>query len=111
MADQPITEATIDRAVSWWADLFKRADKREDFRVSLKAQLMASAEQGRFRLYVDYDPLDELLEAVRAAGIDCSGRMFSAEHLFPYKHGMWIDGPDRIKVKRGYGDAYTELAP
>lgn len=55
-------------------------------------------------LWVDYDPMDDLLPLVRNAGIECGGCLFSAQGIFDgTKFGVWFD-PIRktAEFKLGY---------
>ena len=84
-------------AVSWWAQRLQKGDKVA-FAKSLLESITASKPK---RLFVDYDPENELLAAVRAAGVECRGVLFSADGILPQKTGMWIMA-DKIEVREGY---------
>lgn len=67
-----------EMAAQWWADRLE-SGPRERFREVLQAKIEAAlSERPSLYLEVDYDPRGLLLEALREAGIECSGFMFSA---------------------------------
>lgn len=87
----------FETAAQWWAEQFKIDDKRAAFKAALLELLPglvcryhASPDSPLFNLRVDYDPIGAMLEAVRAAGVECEGCMFSAEGILPGKTTMWI---------------------
>jgi hypothetical protein len=93
-----------ERAAQWWADhLFIKA-KQE----SLKSELLKLLPDADYLLYNDYDPQDLLLIAVRAAGINCDGYMFSGRDLFPNKIGLKREG-ENLFEKLGYGYNWTKI--
>jgi hypothetical protein len=94
-------------AASWWADRLdaQHADQRDAFRVSLATRL---GEQTKWILECDYDPLGVLLEAVREAGIECSGRKWSANGILP-KKTMLIRDEDGLRSKEGYGGGWQTI--
>lgn len=88
-----------DRAAAiagWWASALEVEEKREAFRAALL--LLVQAEQfddsetfcDFWKIDVDYDPGPTLLAAIRAAGIECRGFMYSADGLLPTKTRMRI---------------------
>jgi hypothetical protein len=117
-------------AARYWSDLWRATDPGIDedtlakFRDALVAEVVAELDgreqfnnegmrggpvvRGSCELNCDYDPKGPLLNAVRAAGIECRGMMFSAEKIFPYKHRMYIED-GRIRVHEGYGATGRDL--
>lgn len=84
-------------------------DQRDRFTPILADKIEAALKQdGRCYLTCDYDPWDILLEAVREAGIECRGCMFSARGILPQKHGLRIE-PDKLTPKEGYGNWTAEI--
>lgn len=106
-----IGEAQIDAAVRFWGDLFLVMDKREAFKRELRKLLEANATNRCIRLYVDYDPEGLLLEAVRAAGVTCSGFMYSARGIFSCGKTGTTLYPDKVEAKEGYGAPYEQIWP
>jgi hypothetical protein len=75
--------------------------QRDAFRAALRAYLAGDI---HFKLYVDYDPEDELLDLLRGAGIECRGYLHSARGIFPEKTGTYccMDGRGvELAVGRG----------
>ena len=95
-----------EKAAQWWAARLQIEEKREQFKGALLKILEESPDW--YNLYVDYDPEEELLDAVCAAGIECKGFMFSAEGIFPAKTGLRKRG-DKLMAKEGYGALYVEI--
>jgi len=92
----------IKTILHFWMRVLEVEDqqKRDTFKLSLFAILQANHPR---RLYNDYDPQGELLECVRAAGVECKGHMFSGKGIFPQKTGTeHVNGMVRVKV--GYGN-------
>lgn len=99
----PVKNA-VDAAVEYWTSELRVEAKRPAFRDALRTVLERAYKPGeRLRLNVDYDPQGELLEAVRAAGIECRGCMFSADGLFWAKTRTSIEPDGRFVVREGYG--------
>jgi hypothetical protein len=76
---------TAEVAANWWTDLLQQGDKatfNKHLRDSITNRLR---ERGLCIVECDYDPKDILLEAVRAAGIECRGMASSADGILPYK--------------------------
>lgn len=89
-------------AAEWWADRLEQGD-RSKFIAALVPLIDADiAAHGSCRLECDYDPWDHLLTAVRAAGVECRGFMFSARGILPTKHSLWVR-PNKLEPKEGYG--------
>ena len=98
---------TIERAAQiatdWWVERLQRGDKAA-FSAALKPLIEQDLrEDGRCFLECDYDPREHLLIAVRAAGLECSGFLFSARGILPQKHALTVY-PDRLEPKEGYGN-------
>lgn len=90
-------------AAKWWGDRLRSGD-REAFEEFLAMELeMALMHTPSVFLECDYDPQGILLQAVRAAGVECSGFMFSAKGILPTKHDLTVR-PDRLEPKEGYGN-------
>lgn len=101
-----------EAAAFYWASTLLIDDKREALFDALLARLPAAYEaqnekgkQWPLKLNVDYDPDGVLLEATRAAGIECRGSMFSADGIYPSKTRTEIDEHGRFVVRDGYGAA------
>lgn len=94
-------------AASWWADRLdaQHADKQDAFRTSLTTRL---GEQTKWKMECDYDPSGVLLEAVREAGIECSGRMWSAKGILPMKTKLVRD-EEELRFKEGYGGGWNTI--
>lgn len=101
---------------AWWAERLMLEDKRDKFeeilRSNLESELVRNIEWVRsrtydrttvLRTYVDYDPDDLLLAALRGSGIDCRGCMFSASGLFPFTKTGLVFHTYGIEQKCGYG--------
>ncbi len=93
-------------AAQWWADRLddQHADKREAFRQALLERLP----EGDWETKCDYDPWDELLEAVRAVGIPCEGNCGSATGILPMKHSLYRRG-NVLWPKEGYGQRMPNI--
>ncbi len=89
-------------AAQWWADRLddQYADKREAFRQALLERIPEGTD---WKLTCDYDPWDELLEAVLAVGIECSGCLWSAKGILPGKTCVIRRG-NELRFKEGYGN-------
>lgn len=91
-----------EMAAEWWAERLQQGD-RAVFKSTLKPLVQADLEEdGVCWLDVDYDPRGHVLTAVRAAGVECRGCMFSAEGILPMKHSLRVDAT-MLKPKEGYG--------
>ena len=102
-------EAAAKAAAEWWADRLQRGD-RGAFIVSLQASVLNGLERNGFvELECDYDALGPLLDAVRAAGVECRGFGFSADGILPRKHDLTVR-PDRLEPKEGY-ENWTDHIP
>lgn len=92
-----------EMAAQWWADRLQTGD-RERFRAVLQAKIeMGLRLTAPVVLSVDYDPQDLMFDALREAGIGCSGRFFSADGIFPRKTMLKVYA-DRLEPKEGYGN-------
>jgi len=104
-------ERRLNVVVAWWTERFMVADKCEAFREALRTVVereLAVPEVRSLLLDVDHDPKGFMLEAVRAAGVECSGTMFSAKGILPEKATMTITA-DRVEVRDGRGLAWRNL--
>ena len=91
-------------ATAWWIGRLLMVDKADELRAALQPKIFAALQdQGYIRLENDYDPRGVLLAAVREAGIECDGYMFSGRNIFPDKHTLMVR-PDRLEPKEGYGN-------
>lgn len=96
-------EAAAELAAQWWTDRLERGDK-ETFKASIQASILTALdEHGFIEVECDYDPDGPLLDAVRAAGIECSGYMFSAKGILPCKHSLSVT-PTAMEPREGYGN-------
>lgn len=104
----------------WWAERLRRGD-RAIFRAHLSAAVethLLACPAGRLHLSLecDYDPQGPLLDAVRAAGVECRGFLFSAQGILPQKCSTVVfparladheydqeAAPARLVIKEGYG--------
>lgn len=101
-------ERAATMAADWWTRRLQRGD-RALFREHLRAIVLAELQScGESTTQCDYDPRDALLEAVRAAGIECTGYLYSADGILPRKTVL-IARPDRLSCKEGYGAAWCEF--
>lgn len=100
--DTRLNIATAKAAAQWWGERLQQGD-RDAFEKSLAVQILIELETaGVCLLECDYDPRGTVLDAVRAAGVECRGWMFSARGILPQKHET-IVRPGRIEPKEGYG--------
>ena len=90
----------------WWAERLQQGDKDKFAAEVARRVLLKLLSMGHCSLNCDYDPWGDLLEAIKAIGIDCSGYMFSARGILPQKHST-LTTEDVIKPKEGYGN-WTE---
>jgi len=87
-------------------------DKWEAFSSALVDVVERELEAGHpCKLYVDYDPNELLLEALKSAEVECKGFMFSARGIFKFTKFGWRVEPERVLVKMGYGTGWAELWP
>jgi hypothetical protein len=85
-----LIERTAKLAAEWWANLLEQGDKAA-FQAHLQARIADRLrERGKCIVECDYDPKDILLEAVRAAGVECLGIRFSADGILPRKTETFI---------------------
>lgn len=84
----------------WWTDKLQQGDKEVFFVILRDIVHGELAMHGRCKLSCDYDPDKHLIDALRAAGVDCRGVMFSAHGILPENH-LTITTPDRIKQNTG----------
>lgn len=98
-----LNKRTAEAAAKWWGDRLRKGD-RAAFEASLIQYIESKLEErGKVFLNCDYDPQEGLLEAVRAAGLECRGFLYSAEGILPMKHSTNIK-PGLIEPKEGYGN-------
>lgn len=108
MADTQIKRAA-SLATAWWADRLLAGDKQK-FVETLLPLVEADLEKtGYCDLECDYDPKGHLLTAVRAAGLECAGFLFSARNILPAKHSLDVT-PVLLQPKEGYGN-WTDAIP
>lgn len=107
----------------WWTDRLMTGDK-DAFRSFLEQAVAAQLrERGYSHLECDYDPQGVLLDAVRVAGVECRGMLFSARGILPAKHSTEVyperqadaefdvsAAPSRLVVEEGYGN-WSEPIP
>lgn len=103
-------------AAKWWGDRLQQGD-REKFEAHLAEAIDASLKEQeekypkyepRVRLSCDYDPQGLVLDAVRAAGVECRGFMFSAEGILPQKHTLHVT-KGKLEPKEGYGNCTAHI--
>lgn len=98
-----------EMAADWWVERLQQGD-RKAFRDYIVKAVSEQLPDAKFiRLECDYDPCGILLEAVRAAGVECRGFMFSAKGILPEKHSLKVR-IDRLEPKEGYGN-WTDAIP
>lgn len=96
-------ERAAAMATEWWAARLMSGDV-DKFKEALRPLILEKLEkEGVCYLDCDYDPHEPLLTAVRAAGIECRGFMFSAYGILPQKHSLKVF-PHELKPKEGYGN-------
>jgi hypothetical protein len=105
----------INAVVQWWAERWIPDATREAFRAAVRLRHEAweydvPSDYGGclLELSCDYDPRGMLLEAVRDAGHECRGFMFSAQGLLPSKHCVLIH-IGNAEAKAGYGADWLEI--
>lgn len=92
-----------EMAADWWAERLAQGD-RGAFRAALIPLIDTKlTEHGSCFLDCDYDPRGPLLAAVRAAGAECSGCMWSAEGILPMKTSLRVT-PNMLEPKEGHGN-------
>lgn len=93
-------------AAKWWSKYVP-----EEYRAAFESTLIALLPDGHWQLYNDYDPDKLLLKAVRTAGLECRGFMFSGKSVgFPEKSGLDFYG-GVLSEKIGYGSDYKQIWP
>lgn len=95
-------------ATEWWAERLLSGDKikfSETLQPLIENDLIS---RGSCFLECDYDPQKHLLTAVRAAGLECGGFLFSAKGILPTKHTLAVV-PSRLTPKEGYGNWTAEI--
>jgi hypothetical protein len=97
-------ETIKEIAARWWADQFLIDEKREDFYKSLIVRIPDGDE---WQLETDYDPKDELLEAVQAV-TECSGYMWSCKGILPMSTMMRYEDGD-LTVSKGRGAPWVQI--
>lgn len=103
-----LIERTAETAADWWTERLMTGDKAA-FTNSLKASIEQKLrDRGSCFVECDYDPHGILLDAVRAAGLECGGFMFSARGILPQKHSTIVK-PGLIEPKEGYGNWTAEI--
>lgn len=97
-------DIAIDMTVDFFKDRWIHGDEsRARFAALLREHLCKATEETH--LWVDYDPMDDLLPLVRAAGVPCSGCLFSAREIFDgTKFGVWFNPKNKTaEFKLSYG--------
>ncbi len=96
-------------AADWWTERLRQGDK-EAFRTRLTELIDAQLEKrAMVSVSVDYDPDTTLIDALKAAGVECRGFLFSADDIFPRKHDLLISKTE-LRPKEGYGN-WTDPIP
>ncbi len=104
MSDQ--FERAAQMATDWWSERLMAGDK-DKFAATLRPLIESDLRKsGHCSLECDYDPRGHLLTAVRAAGLECVGFLFSARGILPYKHDLDVT-VKILRPKEGYGN-WTE---
>lgn len=102
-----IVSKAAEMAAQWWTDRLQQGDKAI-FKKTLETLVQQDLDKwGECILDCDYDPDIRLRAAVRAAGVECQGCMFSAQDILPIKHMLKVY-PDLLEPKEGYGN-WTEV--
>lgn len=96
-------------AAQWWRERLETGDKDAFENYLAAAVEKALCEREPVFLRCDYDPEGVLLDAVRAAGVECTGFMFSGDGILPRKHDLTVYA-DRLEPKEGYGNWRPEIA-
>jgi hypothetical protein len=98
-----IMSRAAEMAADWWTERLQRGDEQA-FRAALLPLIDAElSKNGQCRLECDYDPHGPLLEAVHAAGVQCTGMMFSADGILPRKTSLLVTLAT-LEPKEGYGN-------
>ena len=95
-------------AGEWWAERLQRGDKAQFAHEVERRTLEKLEKEGRVNLNCDYDPLDILLDAVQAIGLECTGYFFSADGILPRKHELRVTATELLP-KEGYGNWTTPI--
>lgn len=95
---------TAVAAGAWWAD--RLGERFTQHRAAFIGAVAGRVEEALKRdawieLECDYEPVGELLAAVREAGIDARGTAF--EGILPWKHSLSVE-IGRLEPKEGYGN-------
>jgi len=97
-----------EMAADWWTERLGKGNK-EMFRAALITLIRKEFKtRDIVILNCDYDPLGILLDAVHAAGVECTGKFFSARGILPQKYGLAVY-PDKLVPKEGYGNWTDEI--
>ena len=102
-------ERAAEMAAEWWAQRLMRGDKTL-FKEHIRAGVLMALDAGEpgVDLECDYDPRGLLLGAVRAAGVECPGFLFSARGILPEKHTLDVMA-HKLVPKEGYGNWTAEI--
>lgn len=108
-SDETWQTERANEAAKWWTSLLQAGD-RAAFEAHLRTAIETDLRvHGRSMLQVDYDPFGHILDAVRAAGVECSGMLFSARGILPGKTRMTVKR-ERIEARSGYGSPWEVIA-
>jgi hypothetical protein len=89
-------------AAQWWGRRLHHGNANK-FSEALRSEIASLLANGNCAMVaVNHDPDQTLLAALRAAGIECTGFLFSARGVLPTKTIMWIDQCS-VQVAEGYG--------
>jgi len=102
-------EKAARMAGEWWACRLQQGD-RCHFATEVETRVLARLQTEEIIILTcDYDPWGILLDAVRAIGLPCHGRAFSARGILPQKHELVVSAAF-LKGKEGYGN-WTDPIP
>jgi hypothetical protein len=105
MVKPGLPQEIVKATAQWWMDRFQIEDKKQDF---YQAVIKHLPEGDDWKLWTDYDPKDELLDAVQEV-TECRGYMWSCSGILP-QHCMMQFYNGILRAYQGYGAHYVELA-
>jgi hypothetical protein len=103
-------------AAEWWAERLEQGDKAK-FMDALEASIQNALDDPTHEERIskddvitktDYDPFGMLLDAIHAAGVECSGCMYSCRGILPMKTILRINA-QRLLPKESYGNWVDEI--